>query len=291
MSGGRAAPAGVVRAALLTLASSGALLTVMAVHVAQGLAPTGPRISAIHNVTEVAVQLPSLAGLLISNGLIRSTVLGALVLTTLVILGTASLLAGRRPNYGLVIATTWLGIYLAFLILTVLQTAVDAIDYRLSSPALPTVFALSVAVLSTLVGMGRAALVAGVIGSAHLAISMVWTANFAPPAPPLEPSGPRAHDLAELVAATVPADGVIVSDMPFEVVRVTRRDLVVGFPDAGPSPEGRPRWVFASSLGWARPGDYALWAPGLRHDVRAYADSKLLTVRWCAADGLGQTGE
>lgn len=35
-------------------------------------------------------------------------------------------------------------------------------------------------------------------------------------------------------------------------------------------------------------GDYALWAPGLRHDVRADGDATLLTVRWPAENGEGQ---
>lgn len=33
------------------------------------------------------------------------------------------------------------------------------------------------------------------------------------------------------------------------------------------------------------PGDYVLWAPGLRHDVRADGDATLLTVRWPAEAG------
>jgi hypothetical protein len=35
------------------------------------------------------------------------------------------------------------------------------------------------------------------------------------------------------------------------------------------------------------PGDYVLWAPGLRHEVHADAASTVLTVRWPAVEGWG----
>lgn len=51
---------------------------------------------------------------------------------------------------------------------------------------------------------------------------------------------------------------------------------------------GRLRFSFDddSNVDLQEPGDYVVWAPGLRHDVFSHTDARLLTVRWPASKDL-----
>lgn len=196
-----------------------------------GAAPTGPRHASGFSPWEVVTHLPRVLASLVTN--VRTSDPTALGVVALVLVVFASIAAVRRYPTCVPLVVVVTG-YVGFLLASAAVTTIDRPDYRLMSPVLAPLTCLVVAGMRA--GMSRRSRWPALASIAYLSLTALsttyWATHVGPPGGQLT----QRPGLVAAVAA-LPDDAVIATNKPLDVVQLTGRDLVVGFPDAGPSAE------------------------------------------------------
>jgi hypothetical protein len=159
----------------------------------------------------------------------------------------------------------WVALYVGFLAFSEATTYIDTLDYRLLAPV-----QVAGAVLVGMVSeravrrLSRGAVVIGAGTVLGLTAVMLcgWIVANRSDIPSFASYQASLADVPALIDETVPPGAPIASNLPQRLGAITDRDLIVGFPDAGPRPADAPAYMPVFKRSAVRSGDFVVWFHG-----------------------------
>lgn len=182
---------------------------------------------------------------------------GAVLLVLVAVVVARSGWSRRDPK---VLLAGWVVFYLASLTYSELTTMLDVPSVRYMAPALPAAAVLVAPAIARLLAPRPILAAAGTLLMVVTAAGWV-VSNSSDDTPSFATVRTEFRSLTSYIDQNIPAETPILSNRPQWVVAITGRDLLIGYPDAGPG-AGPRSWLAYAEPKDVQSGQYVVWFGG-----------------------------